>query len=276
MDIKRTVLWLVFSMSLLILWDNWMRHNGNPSMFFPNPASQSKQASAAAKTANNAATPSDAAAGAAAVGAAAAGGNVAVAGAPEAVAFKNQRITITTDLIKAEIDTLGGELKRLELLKHKDSHDAKKNVVLFDQTAQRTYLAQTGLLGGNFPNHKSGFTALPGVRTLADGNEVQLVLESEIAGVKLSKIYTFKKGSYLIDLKHTVSNNTTASITPSVYLQLLHDGTKPENGGIFQVIMSFTRRQYLPMQINFKNLILKKLKKVQTVMRPKLIMVSSP
>jgi len=34
MDIKRTVLWVVFSFSLLLLWDGWNRHNGNPSMFF--------------------------------------------------------------------------------------------------------------------------------------------------------------------------------------------------------------------------------------------------
>ncbi|MDO9217851.1 MAG: membrane protein insertase YidC, partial [Lacisediminimonas sp.] len=40
MDIQRTVLWVVFSMSLLILWDNWMRYNGKPSLFFPVTATQ--------------------------------------------------------------------------------------------------------------------------------------------------------------------------------------------------------------------------------------------
>ena len=28
MDIKRTALWVVFTVSLLFLWDNWMRHTG--------------------------------------------------------------------------------------------------------------------------------------------------------------------------------------------------------------------------------------------------------
>ena len=35
MPIQRTILWVVFSMSLLFLWDNWQKSNGKPSMFFP-------------------------------------------------------------------------------------------------------------------------------------------------------------------------------------------------------------------------------------------------
>ncbi|QJQ06652.1 membrane protein insertase YidC [Undibacterium piscinae] len=227
MDIKRTVLWVVFSMSLLILWDNWMRHTGKQSMFFPTPTAQLSKNTAAAGSAN--APVASAAASAATV----ASVNGAVQAATDTPAIKSERITITTDLFKADIDTIGGELRRLELLKHKDSTDHTKNLVLFTQDAKRTYLAQTGLLGGNFPNHKSGFVAKPGVRALGDGNQVQLVLESEQAGVKLTKTFTFKKGDYVIDVKHEVSNNSAAAITPSLYLQLLHDGTKPESGGMF-------------------------------------------
>ena len=40
MDIKRTVLWVVFSFSLLMLWDNYNRYTGKPSIFFDNPTTQ--------------------------------------------------------------------------------------------------------------------------------------------------------------------------------------------------------------------------------------------
>ncbi|MFZ6654714.1 membrane protein insertase YidC [Undibacterium sp. TJN19] len=227
MDIKRTVLWVIFSMSLLMLWDGWARHNGKPSIFSPQvaqtknastPASASASGAASTTSAGNAATP---------------GATAAAAGDTAAPVIKSERITITTDVVKADIDTIGGELKRLELLKHKDGTDHTHNVVLFDESAKRTYLAQTGLLGGPFPNHKTGFVAKPGVRTLGDGNQVQLVLEAEQNGVKLTKTYTFKKGDYIIDVRHDVTNNSTAAISPSLYLQLLHDGTKPESGGMF-------------------------------------------
>ena len=36
MDIKRTVLWVIFFMSAVMLFDNWQRDHGRPSMFFPN------------------------------------------------------------------------------------------------------------------------------------------------------------------------------------------------------------------------------------------------
>jgi hypothetical protein len=40
MDIKRTILWVIFSMSLVLLYDNWQRANGHASMFFPSANTQ--------------------------------------------------------------------------------------------------------------------------------------------------------------------------------------------------------------------------------------------
>ena len=59
MDIKRTVLWVVFSFSLLLLWDGWMRHNGHQSMFFPsaNPTQEQAAANPAAPTASPTGSP---------------------------------------------------------------------------------------------------------------------------------------------------------------------------------------------------------------------------
>lgn len=242
MDIKRTVLWVIFSMSLLLLWDNWMRHNGKSSMFFPAASTQQAKPAAASAT------------GAAGVAAPAVNsGSVAASAADTtAVAAKTELITITTDVIKVDIDTLGGEVRRLELLKYKD-HPApehfylpfleavglkekaktERNVVLFDAGETRTYLAQTGLANAALPNHKSVFTALPGKRSLDGADSVQLVLESQQGGVKLTKTLTFKKGDYAIGVKHTVTNNTAAPIMPALYLQLIHDGTKPAGGSMF-------------------------------------------
>ncbi|MDY7546096.1 membrane protein insertase YidC [Glaciimonas sp. CA11.2] len=232
MDIKRTVLWVVFSLSLLFLWDNWQRHNGNASMFFPNanPTAPAAGAAGAAGSTPVAGATTPGAAGNDVPQTAGVAGTASPASAvPDtAAASKGETITITTDVVKAEIDTIGGQLKRLELLKQRDTVDPTKNLVLFDSSPTRTYLADTGLIGGNFPNHKSTFVALPGARSLDNGNQVQLVLESTQGGVKLTKTFTFKRGDYAIDVKHTITNESTAAITPSLYLQLVRDGNKPE------------------------------------------------
>jgi len=225
MDIQRTVLWVVFSLSLLLLWDNWMRHNGKPSMFFPGLTQEVAKpapgnAPAAKGDVPQASTPAAPGAAAAAV----------PAGAPAA---KSEIVTITTDVVKVGIDTMGGEIRSLELLKHKDAVDPTKNMLLFDSGTKHIYLGESGLIGGNFPNHKSNFVAKPGPRTLDNGNQVQLVLEAEQGGVKLIKTYTFTRGDYTIGVKHEVVNNSGAPISPSLYQQLVRDGNKMENDSRF-------------------------------------------
>jgi YidC/Oxa1 family membrane protein insertase len=221
MDIQRTVLWIVFSMSLLLLWDNWMRYTGKPSMFLPNSSQP---------------------AGEAPPGAGPQRADVPVSSlpalSPQAVpsgqaAIKSERVTITTDLVKAEIDTLGGELVRLELLKHRDGEHPDRNIVLFDASKERTYLGQSGLIGGPFPNHKTLFTAQPGARSIGGGNTLQLVMEASQGGVKLTKTFVFRRGDYAIDIKHAIANNSDAPIAPSLYLQLVRDGSKPPGESMF-------------------------------------------
>ncbi|NMM38371.1 MAG: membrane protein insertase YidC [Glaciimonas sp.] len=232
MDIKRTILWVVFSLSLLILWDNWMRYNGKPSMFSPSVTQQDKSVAGAATGPAKTEVPQ-----ASVTGAKQSPAEIAAAGTGAAPA-KGEIVTITTDVVKAQIDTTGGELRYLELLKHKDTVDPTKNLVLFNATAQHTYLAQTGLIGGAFPNHKSTFTIQPGSRELGSNDAVKLVMESDTGGIKLIKTFTFKRGDYDIDIKHDIVNGSGRPITPSLYLQLVRDGNKP--GGESKFYSTFT------------------------------------
>ncbi len=222
-EIKRNILWVVFLTSLFFLWDNWNVSNGNLSFFAP-PAKPT------VTNTPKATTPPP-------ISAAEVAANIANGGA--APDFKNEVITVTTDLFKADIDTLGGEIKRLELLKHRDAIDPKKNQVLFEKTATTTYLAQTGYLGKGedgvaLPNHNSGYKVLPGSRNLATGsNAVEVVLEAENAGVKVTKKFTFKRNDYAIGIRHELQNLGKAPISASLYQRLVHDGNPPANDNFF-------------------------------------------
>ncbi len=239
-DIRRSILWIVFSVSLVMLWDAWNTHSGHPSMFAPTPA---KPVAAAGTTPATGTTPASAAgvpAPAAAMGATpAAVGAAAMPVAGTAVPVTSEKVTITTDVVKATFDTKGGDLVRLELLQYRDAVDPKQNVVLFDQSAQRVYLAQTGLVttqpGMSLPNHFTVMRALPGERTLATGqNSLSISFESpEIGGAQLVKTYTFKRGEYPVAVQHTVKNNAAAAISPQLYLQLARDGNPPAGESSF-------------------------------------------
>ncbi|WP_343656526.1 membrane protein insertase YidC [Cupriavidus sp.] len=227
MDIKRTILWVIFSMSLVLLYDNWQRANGHASMFFPSANTQQQAA------------PAGGASGATAQGdvpkanAASASAPGAVPGAPQAAAQPTgEKVIVTTDEVRAEIDTAGGILSRLELLNEHEKDG--KPVVLFERDAQRTYLARSGLIGGDLPNHTTVFTAAPGARSLAPGQDkLDVVLTAEKNGVKFVKTYTFRKGSYVVDARFDVTNTGTAQVSPTLYLELARDGTKVEQSQFY-------------------------------------------
>jgi YidC/Oxa1 family membrane protein insertase len=150
-----------------------------------------------------------------------------------------EQVTITTDVVKASFDGLGGSLVRLEMLNYRDSVDPSRNIVLLDQSAKRLYMAQTGLIttqpGISLPNHLTPMTAVAGDRALADGSD-ELTLRFESAamdGVKLAKTYTFRRGEYTVSVKHEVVNTSAVPINPQLYLQLARDGNAPEGESAF-------------------------------------------
>ena len=236
-DMRRTLLWVVFSMSLVLLWDAWNRHTGQPSMFGPASSSQAGPAATPA-----AAPPATAAVPAAATPAAGSTAGVpaqAPAEAPKPAAASRDTLTITTDVVRATIDPLGGSLVRLELLKHADINDAKRPVTLFDQSDKRLYLAQTGMItaeaGVTLPNHLSPMRVLTPERTLAEGAaELVVTLESDaVEGRRLRKTFTFRRGDYVIGVRHEFVNDGPRPVSPQLYLQLARDGNPPEGESAF-------------------------------------------
>jgi YidC/Oxa1 family membrane protein insertase len=233
-DMRRTLLWVVFSMSLVLIWDAWNKHNGQPSLFSPAPVVKPVASGAAPASAG---LPTPTAVAPAAVPGAVAG---AVATTPAAsAALVSERVSFATDVVKATLDTEGGTLDRVELLGKPDPVDHSRNVVVLDRSAERLYLAQTGLIppsgGAGLPNHHTLMTLVPGERTLKDGaDSVQARFESpEVGGVKLVKTYTFKRGDYVVDVKHEVVNGSGAAINPRLYLQLVRDGNAPAGESSF-------------------------------------------
>ncbi|MCZ2440245.1 MAG: membrane protein insertase YidC [Burkholderiales bacterium] len=225
-DMRRTLLWVVFTMSLVLLYDAWNRHNGQPTLF-----------GMAAPPAASAV-----AAGSAPAGVPAAAATAALAGtpsAPAAAVAAGERVEIATDRVKAVFDSVGGTLVRMELLDYRDNNDRSRNVVLFERDGRRLYLAQTGLIstqgGLSLPTHLTPMSVVPGPRTLQPGQDtLELRFEGRSeAGVRLVKTYTFTRGSYLVDVKHEVFNEGALAVLPQLYLQLARDGQPPEGESRF-------------------------------------------
>jgi len=243
---QRTILWIVFSMSLLFLWDSWQRYNGKPSMFAPSATQQAEskgeaRPDAAAKS-DASVPPAAAAASSASVpGAApaAAGASVPGALAPASNTPAGQMLTLRSDVLALDIDPVGGQVRRGELLKHKatadDSGKAEGNFVLLEDVPGRVYVAQSGLVGAAqgaaFPTHKSPFTVVEG--PAGQGGGARLVLASEGGGVKLVRTYVLEPGAYTVQVTDEVTNTGAEPLRPTLYMQLTRDGNAPAGDSRF-------------------------------------------
>ena len=217
-DIRRSILWVIFGFSMVLIWDQWQVHNGKPATFFPS-----------AKTAAKAAAPANGAPSATAANTAAPGAEVA--SAPAAASnIPRQTHTLETGLVKLVFDSEGGSLVGATLLKHVAvTGDKTKTdpLQLLVQNDKRTYTAQTGLIGGAFPTHKTP------MRLVKQG-PLSVRFESDpVGGVVLAKTYTVKADAYDIAVSHEVINKGSAPVKPQVYLQLVRDDDKKESSTPF-------------------------------------------
>lgn len=223
MDTRRLILVMIFAFSSFMLWENWQQYKQ------PKPAAAAPAASAPATGGSAAPTPSVNLQASAA----------AVLAAPAAVPLNPaETFVIETDLIKATVSTQGGNLIGLELKKYKESDDKESNFHLFD--AKHQYAAQSGLIGDGLPNHRSQFRRVDGPLQLADGsNELKVRLEAEAQqGVRVAKILTFKRGSYLIDVAWEITNGSDKPLAPHAYFQLQRDGAEPDGSNM--MMQTFT------------------------------------
>ena len=234
MDTRRLVLFVIFSFSIMMLWDAWQQKN-RPVATSIQQTSPQASVGAPFGDATNASAVNNA--------------NVN----NEFKLENGQRVKVTTDLFTAEIDTIGGDLRHLILNKHRAANIKDGNFVLMDDAQKpMLYIAQTGLLGANLPNHKSIFTSSTNSYTLSDGADSQQVRLSWAGdGVSVDKVYTFKRGSYVIDVSYDINNGSANSISPSAYYQIVHDSQSKQGSALMP---TFTGGAYFTDTDKFKKI----------------------
>lgn len=214
MDLQRLFLFLIFAFSLVLVWDGWQRYQ--------HPEQYVQQESVVAKDQVKDTLPS--------------AGGQQVAPSQQAAPSEAKKIKVKTDLFEAEISPVGGDISRLSLLKHPDGVDQTKPLVLFQRGAgTHNYVAQSGLLGAGLPNHNTSFVAeQESYELAANADKVQVRLKAEgTAALQVTKVITFHKNSYLIDVAYELENSGQQAIAASSYFQLVRDSVPPAGSSMF-------------------------------------------
>jgi len=237
MDTRRLMLLGVFLFSLFMLWDAWIKAQHAP------PAADAAVSVNGAPVAARQQGEGSAAIPEATRNLRSAGQQADVPQSALSEEAPAESIFVSTDLVRAEISTRGGDLVWLALKNYQANggSDGEEPFTLFSDV--HSYNAQSGLIGGNgvaLPNHKTMLVAMPGARDLAEGAdtlEIRLAAP-EMDGVQATKVYTFRRGSYLIDVSWEIENSRDTPLTPDAYFQLQRDGENPEGKSFF--LMTFT------------------------------------
>lgn len=236
MDTKRLILFVIFTFSTFYLWQQWQQSQ------HPKPETT---ASAGAKPAS-------------------------AASVSEALALKSLgRVQVETDVIKAEIDLLGGDLRKTVLKNYTQIKNSEAMLLLQD-SGEHVYVAQSGLLGSDLPTHNSVFTLKsPAAQTLAAGqNTLDVVLEHRTAsGLLVTKTYRFTRGSYLVNLKQDIRNSTAQAVDVQAYYRLLRDGNPPPEQS--SMVHAFTGPSYSSSESKFSKVDFSDLDKGKALEHPK-------
>jgi YidC/Oxa1 family membrane protein insertase len=247
MQTQRLILWIIFSMSILFLWDAWQQHNGQSPLFGGAPAQKPVDTSGPAGSATAQSVPQSAPAVPADPSIPSAPAPVsAVPGMPAGSDPSSNSATalpesfkLANDVLALEIDPEGGQVRRAELLKHRDTIAGVGNVVLLDSSAASFYRAQSGFIGaaaGSFPTHRTlmqrAQSELP-AQLDASGKEAGLVLVAESAGLRLERTLRLARGSYVLEVSDRITNVGSERQSPVLYLQLTRDSTSPPGSNQF-------------------------------------------
>jgi YidC/Oxa1 family membrane protein insertase len=165
----------------------------------------------------------------------------------------NQFINIETDNFQILISLKGGTLSQLKLKKYPVSVQQKNVLTTLLKTGHRSYSLQSGLVSEQISaNHHSQYKSPQNQYTLAEGQDTLTVpLTWEQDGIKITKIYTFKRNSHQIQLTQTVENQSDQTWQGSSYAQLSR-AQPTEDGDTF--IYTYTGSAWWSEQTGFEKI----------------------
>ena len=166
---------------------------------------------------------------------------------------KGNVITLENDVFRLQINTVGGDVVGSELLKYDAELDSKTPFVLLQNTPQHTYVAQSGLIGKDGIDTKSGravYQVEGSSFKLAEGqNELVVPFTFQRDGVTYRKVFVLKRGQYDVAVNYEINNQSEKAIEVEPYGQLRHS-LVDSSGSV--AMPTYTGGAYSSSETNYK------------------------
>ena len=223
MDIKRSILLVALAVVAYLMVLQWNQDYGQtviPDEARQEQAPSSQVPATPALGGNSAGTHTDIPA---------VGEGQAASALPDAQP-SSQLIRVRTDVLDIAIDPRGGDIVDLRLPKYPRSQDRPDvPFQLFERSAERTYEAQSGLIGDG-PDKASGrplYSSEQSQYQLSEGQD-QLVVDLKYSedGVSYTKRFRFDRGDYDFNVAYLIDNQSDKPWTGHMFGQLKRDSSK--------------------------------------------------
>ena len=151
--------------------------------------------------------------------------------------YRGSVITVHTDVLEVIIDLNGGDVVGAALKDYpKTLDDPSDPFVLLERNAQRTYVAQSGLVGndGVDQSERAQYRAAQSEYRQSGQAPLEVTLEyvGDNSALQVNKVFTFSPGSHTISIRHDIFNPTSRSAQFTPFAQLKRDSSPaPANSG---------------------------------------------
>lgn len=240
MDNQRLFTWGLFGLLFFMTWQAWQLDYNTPQ-----PAASVDPAIATPAT-NNSQVPTGGESDLPTLAVEPQPANAASAELPSvSTAEPVESIRVVTDVFDVTIDLKGGDVSAATMLRYPvDKKTPDKLVTLLSSDPIDFGRFQTGLVltedPKSGPTHFARFTAPRTEYRLDGANELTVPLSwSNAAGLKVTKVYIFRPGSYQIDLRYDIENASDAAVTAVPYGQIVKSAKKPERSMVDVETYSF-------------------------------------
>ena len=192
MEFRRYALLIVFFVATFVLWDLWEReHHHYPGAQKATPSEVAEHPSMPVKVENKEAT-------------------------DDLENFKpissDRLISVKTNLFELSIDKRGGNIVDLRLTQYKQA-DKKQPFILFNNKPETLYIAQSGLVSNEgpdrFPKGQATYQSAQSTFEMKpdqDSLNVILTWKNPATGLKVNKVFIFKRDRYVISLDYEIEN----------------------------------------------------------------------
>ncbi len=156
----------------------------------------------------------------------------------------SKKITVHSDLYTMEIDTQGGTILKVFLNDYPEKlNDPDNKLQLMKPSGDDIFMARSGLIAGeglSAPSHETLFQSVKSDYEMGEREETLNVDMTWISGdgIKVTKRFTYTRGSYLVTIQHIVENGSTAQWSGREYRELVR--TEPLDDGNSQFVYTYT------------------------------------